>query len=216
MRDTIVHDCAATGLYIGDLYSHASIEKCIITRNGNGTRLPTNNTINSREVIGSIPYESLDTGDIMDIDNLDDNSDLDTENDHILQQLDLTNQYHNLVPPGHSGMYVETSTAAISNCLVTRNSLTGLSVVRGGEVKIAKNDIFGNGAEPVTIEDAHDLLLGHNEGIRGGVEDLGGNNYNKTSPTHAFNDQNGPNKGTQLPSMFLKHTTVARLHSVYV
>ena len=61
------------------------------------------------------------------------------------------------------------------------------SVVRGGHVQISRCDIADNGAEPVTVQDAHDMHLGADESrlaaVRGGIIDLGENNYNTIHPS---------------------------------
>ena len=38
LNSTVIHDCAATGLYLGDSDSMASIKQCNIIRNGGGSR----------------------------------------------------------------------------------------------------------------------------------------------------------------------------------
>lgn len=62
------------------------------------------------------------------------------------------------------------------------------SVVRGGTVKLSSCDITENGTEPVTIEDVHDMRDGIDErgliAIRGGVSDMGGNNYENVVSSH--------------------------------
>merc|ERR1711862_96712 len=82
---------------------------------------------------------------------------------------------HHVVPPGHSGVYVESSMSWIDDSLLSGNSLTGLSVVRNGFVNLSGSDITLNGqAEQILVEDAHDLqdaetLLSQGLDIRGGV-----------------------------------------------
>ena len=46
----------------------------------------------------------------------------------------------------------------VDDSLIGGNSLTGLSVVRGGFVSISASDITENGSTPVLIEDAHDQI----------------------------------------------------------
>jgi hypothetical protein len=110
---SVIHDCAATGLYLGDNDSVASISGCNIIRNGGGSRRP-------------LPTE---------VDNFDGN-----ETDR--------------VPPGHSGVYVEAGRAFIENSLVAGNSLTGVSIVRGGGVMISGCDVTENGSEAILVEES--------------------------------------------------------------
>jgi hypothetical protein len=176
MTDTNVHDCAATGVYIGDVNSDAFIQRCNIVRNGRGTRpsvvVGIENLIMERE--GSNEIHQLDNADNIILEIIEDIDVAVLQNSH---NNNISHLHHELVPPGHSGMYFEASTATVKDCLIYRNSLTGLSVVRGGQIKISVCDLFENGSEPFTIEDTHDLLLGLGEGIRGGIEDLGGNSF---------------------------------------
>lgn len=213
MSDTTVHDCAATGIYIGDLDSSARIERCNITRNGGGTRIPTTGTEESDQNVRNSPTNS----------NANDNV------SHMnMSSLHGDNAYHShqLVPPGHSGMYLEASTAIVNDCLLSKNSLTGLSVVRGGETKVSGCDVFGNGSSPVTIEDAHDVLLGLGEGIRGGIEDLGGNYFsggndwdNGRNENVVMRNENvnmiDRTRKTMFPTVNYEHTTVERLRFLY-
>jgi hypothetical protein len=218
MNTTTVHDCAATGIYIGDLFSNAYIERSNIIRNGGGTRPPLAILSNTLEngvttIAPARIHENFE------------HSDTDDHTDEFLDHIDLPmhhhdNDDHHLVPPGHSGMYLETSTAIVKDCLLRNNSLTGLSVVRGGKIKISICDIFDNGSDPVTIEDAHDVLLGLGDGIRGGVEDLGGNCYSQ----HGRENYEGRDAGissdrnnerlvrqTMFSSTAYNHSTVASL-----
>lgn len=103
-----VHDCAATGVYLGDDGSSLDIVNSNILRNGFGRR-------------------PLQVGD----------SDQTTSTQGI--------------QPGHSGLYVEAADAEIRNTLVAGNCLTGLSVVRDGNVHLSHNAFVGNGADPVVI-----------------------------------------------------------------
>ncbi len=105
-RSTI-HDCAATGVYMGDAGSSLDIITSNIIRNGYGRR----------------PREATDG----------------------IQPRTPT------IQAGHSGLYVEDSDCEIRNSLVAQNCLTGLSVVRDGNVHLCHNTFIGNGAEPVVI-----------------------------------------------------------------
>ena len=142
-----MHDCAATGLYVGDMGSFSLVAGCNIIRNGFGTRVPTR------------AHEAIDSIDAA----------MDSEHP--------TRSTGTMVPPGHSGIYVESTGAVIVNSLMAGNSLTGLSVVRGGSAKLKDCDILENGSEPLTIEEANDLVFeaGMVALLRGGVDDLGGN-----------------------------------------
>ncbi len=228
MIDTNVHDCAATGIYIGDVNSDAFIQRCNIVRNGGGTRpsfalgTVTENLRMERE---GHETNQLDPSDNIIFEIIED---IDAA---ALQNSDNNNiPHHELVPPGHSGMYFEASTATVKDCLIYRNSLTGLSVVRGGKIKISTSDLIENGSEPFTIEDTHDLLLGLGVGIRGGIKDLGGNSfcvgnmrhYNRSDDARSVLMQND---GTQKNRQLLRQTrftpstteymTVESLQSIY-
>jgi len=93
-----------------------------------------------------------------------------------------------LVPPGHSGIYVEgTIGVVIDDSLLAGNSLTGLSVVRGGVTALKNCKIMENGAIPVGLEEPADaLFLGLQEddrdAIRGNLNDLGGNILGQAVP----------------------------------
>jgi hypothetical protein len=128
LHGSVIHDCAATGLYLGDSDSVASVKSCNIIRNGEGSRR-------------SEP-DSFDDDDASE-----------------------------RVPAGHSGMYIEAGIAIVDNSLVAGNSLTGLSVVRGGVVRITGCDVTENGSDPILVEDALDFhhSLGRRNRAQGGV-----------------------------------------------
>lgn len=144
MNDSTVHDCAATGIYIGDRKTSSLIQNCDIIRCGFGTRRQESCNIDTK----SIP----------------------------------------LVPPGHSGIYVEaTIGVVIDDSLVAGNSLTGLSVVRCGVTALRHCHIIENGAAPVGFEEPADaLFLGLQDDdrnmIRGNLKDLGGNIFGQLVP----------------------------------
>lgn len=136
LQGSVIHDCAATGLYLGDSNSMASIKCCNIIRNGAGSRR--------------------------------------------LQQNSFHDDESERVPAGHSGCYVEAGMALIENSLLAGNSLTGLSVVRGGIVRITDCDITENGSNPILVEDAFDFdpsMGRHNQRQGGVVEGPVPNNY---------------------------------------
>lgn len=116
VKSSVIHDCAATGLYLGDDDSFANVNGCNIIRNGGGSRRP--------------PLNDAEDSDDDDLDR---------------------------VPAGHSGMYVEAGRALVENSLVAGNSLTGLSIVRGGGVIISGCDVTENGSEPILVEDGMGL-----------------------------------------------------------
>jgi len=124
MKETVVHDCAATGLYIGDFGSHAHIEKCNIIRNGNGSR-----PVVRRRRPGSGTSSS---DDIQEDSTDDDDGSGDKPHDMVLEDSDDVFDGIGgfgdtvVVPPGHSGMYVETGNAVVEDSLLAGNSLTGL------------------------------------------------------------------------------------------
>ncbi len=218
MKNTTVHDSAATGIYIGDLNSDSCIEGCNIIRNGGGTRLPTSVTgIRENQIAVREVMATADADVASEHDHADNNID-DIHIDFPIYHYDQDVDDLQLVPPGHSGMYLESSTSIVKDCALTNNSLTGLSVVRGGKIKICNCDIFSNGSDPVTIEDAHDVLLGLGEGIRGGVEDLGGNCYSRPS-SEGGNPQDNHliafARRTIFPHTIYGHMTVARLRELY-
>ena len=151
---TSIVDCAATGFYLGDWGSRARISGCNIVRNGFGSkrlRLPSSSADGEEEgnILDQIAAHSA-----------------------MLEQQGQPNEFE-VVPPGHSGVYIESSMCWIDDSLLAGNCLTGLSVVRGGFVSLSASDITENGhSTPILIEDAHDVhdattLQGIS--IRGGV-----------------------------------------------
>ncbi|KAL7552679.1 hypothetical protein ACHAWF_015907 [Thalassiosira exigua] len=145
-------DCAATGFYLGDWGSRARISACNIVRNGFGSKH-----------LRSPSADNHGAGNIRDV-------------------LERGIPQFQAVPPGHSGVYIESSMCWIEDSLLAGNCLTGLSVVRGGFVSLSGSDITENGhSSPILIEDAHDVrdatrLQGIS--IRGGVvEGPAKNNY---------------------------------------
>jgi hypothetical protein len=79
-----------------------------------------------------------------------------------------------IVPQGHSGVYIESSMAWIEDSLIAGNSLTGISVVRSGFLNLSGSDITENGGghdEQVMVEDLHDIRNNThlNFSVRGGL-----------------------------------------------
>ena len=84
-----IHDCAATGLYVGDNSTKARILSCNIIRNGNGCR-----KINHGRLGRSLLL----------------NNNLETREEPLLiPDMDFFQEDEPVVPPGHSGMYVTIS-----------------------------------------------------------------------------------------------------------
>ena len=155
--------------YLGDWGSRARISGCNIVRNGFGSRRLLSHSTNIEA-----HTRMLEQG-------------LPLPRDHLPNL--------GAVPPGHSGVYVESSLCWIDDSLIAGNSLTGLSVVRGGFVSLSGSDITKNGhSAPILIEDAHDIndparLNGLS--IRGGViEGPEKNNYNTIFRLRVIHGQN--------------------------
>ena len=162
MTHTSIVDCAATGFYLGDWGSRAKVSGCNIIRNGFGSRR----------------LRDERHGDIHNI--------LNQIAAHAHLGLPIGRELFDVVPPGHSGVYIESSMAWVDNTLLAGNSLTGLSVVRSGFVNLSGCDITENGHPvPIMIEDAHDVRDANRlQGIsiRGGVvEGPLENNYSSLS-----------------------------------
>mmetsp|Transcript_6945 Transcript_6945/g.14961 ORF Transcript_6945/g.14961 Transcript_6945/m.14961 type:complete len:550 (-) Transcript_6945:3297-4946(-) len=134
-----IANCAATGFYLGDWGSRARIVRCNILNNGFGAK------IGRHEQNGEEHDFPNDTGNRL---------------AGVGRGWGLPHGRTSLqfVPPGHSGVYIESSTAFLDDNLIAGNSLTGLSVVRSGFVHLSGCDITGNGhSNPILVEDAHDL-----------------------------------------------------------
>ena len=90
-----------------------------------------------------------------------------------------TNGTEDTIPQGHSGVYIEGTNAIIENSFLAGNSLSALSVVRGGTCRVRDCDLVANGSEAVLYEEANDVLLQihplFQNSIRGGIYDLGNN-----------------------------------------
>lgn len=169
-----------SGCYIGDIGSRAHINCCNIIRNGDGSQ----NYLHSQraELQGN---DQL--GEMQEFANNNMEESRSSLDDSIINDMFIpANFQHHTVPPGHSGMYIETGSAILKNTLVASNSLTGLSVVRGGLVQISECDIADNGSQAVTLVDIHDMNaeIGHMHlnDIHGSLVDKGGNNYESIHP----------------------------------
>ena len=87
-----------------------------------------------------------------------------------------------VVPPGHSGVYVEGAMCWIEDSCIALNGLSGASVVRNGFLSLSGCDIASSNShpsQPILIEDDHDVNNGEQGArIRGGViEGPQKNNY---------------------------------------
>ena len=56
-----------------------------------------------------------------------------------------------IVPPGHSGLFIEVHDATVTNSLIAENCVNGMSVIPKGPVHISKCDLWGNGQAPIVV-----------------------------------------------------------------
>lgn len=159
-----VIDCAATGIYLGDWGSRGNIVSCNIVSNGFGSKQLRSSEEGRQEmenVLNEWTRLRRDSG----------------GNVPGVEQFDV-------VPPGHSGVYVEGAMCWIEDF----NSLSGASVVRNGFLSLSGCDVAqgssnSHPSQPILIEDDHDVNNTRNNGeqgarIRGGViEGPQKNNY---------------------------------------
>lgn len=152
---TTVVNCAGTGLYVGDEGSTAFLSFCNVVSNGFGGR-----RISLLAAPGMIPkplHELLE--------------------DHVTCPMELLPEGEDddgtwlsrrVVPPGHSGIYVEHSEIHVEHSFVGRNCLDGITVVRDGVLRLDACDIMTNtNGSPVALSDQ---FLGQ----RGGAEEQDG------------------------------------------
>jgi len=94
IRNSYIHDCAATGIYVGGTGSRAIIEHSDVIHNGRGNR-------RNRRGISA----------------------------------------------GHSGIYLEQGHASITDCNISRNTLTGISAISPDNaiLTLEESDLFSNG-----------------------------------------------------------------------
>jgi len=94
IRNSYIHDCAATGIYVGGTGSRAIIEHSDVIHNGRGNR-------RNRRGISA----------------------------------------------GHSGIYLEQGHASITDCNISRNTLTGISAISpdNAVLTLQESDLFSNG-----------------------------------------------------------------------
>lgn len=135
LKRSIIHDCAATGLYVGDSGTVATVMESNIIRNGGG----------SKRWFAEDYVENASEDDV--------------QNLHLNEVGDTAD----VVPPGHSGIYVENAQAVIDDTMLSGNRLTGLSVVRGGWVRMSGCDVTENGADPITIERNQRIIALNND-----------------------------------------------------
>jgi hypothetical protein len=143
LRQSTIHHCSATGLYIGDAGTVATIHQSNIVCNGFGTR---------RTFMSRLPPVAR-------------SNDSDEDASYAEEDgFDPSSIFRPAVIPGHSGLYVERAEADIFDCLIGGNCLTGLSVVRRGTVHIKDCDVTANGHLPIMVQDAYDEPLQSLEG----------------------------------------------------
>jgi len=103
ISNSIIHDCAATGIYIGGLGSRATIKQSDVIYNGQG------NTRNRRGIAA-----------------------------------------------GHSGIYLEQGNVSITDCNISRNTLTGISAISPDNalLSLQESDLVSNGTFQLEMPDA--------------------------------------------------------------
>mmetsp|Transcript_5324 Transcript_5324/g.8158 ORF Transcript_5324/g.8158 Transcript_5324/m.8158 type:complete len:511 (-) Transcript_5324:2443-3975(-) len=155
ISSSTVCDCAATGFFLGDWGSRAHVSRCNIVRNGYGSRRSLSSHEGRQELDNVLTEWTRLRANAGGIDV-----------SHQIEQF-------NVVPPGHSGIYIEGAMCWIEDTLIASNCFTGTSVVRNGFLSLSGCDIAqnsGNG-HPISIEDEHDVGNNRLQGarIRGGV-----------------------------------------------
>jgi hypothetical protein len=107
VQDSLVHGCAATGVYVGGAGSRAVLESVDVTENGTG------------------------------------------------------NQRVGGIARGHSGIYIEQGIVSVTNCNVSNNSASGLSIISPdqAELRMNRTDVVLNGFNPI------DLPIGNTSGV---------------------------------------------------
>ncbi len=165
MTMSSVIDCAATGIYLGDWGSRGHIVASNIVSNGFGTK-QLRSTEEGRQEMDNVLNEWT----------------------RLRRDSNAGNVPGDIVPPGHSGVYVEGAMCWIEDSCIAFNCLTGASVVRNGFLSLSGCDIAqgssnSHPSQPILIEDDHDVNNTRNNGeqgarIRGGViEGPQKNNY---------------------------------------
>jgi len=170
MSESTVCDCAATGFYLGDWGSRAHVTGCNIVRNGFGSRKKLASDEGRQELDYVLTeWTRLRAG----------------------PNAGVSDAQFDVVPPGHSGIFIEGAMCWIENTLLASNCLTGTSVVRNGFLSLSGCDITqntGNG-HPISIEDEHDVGNNRLQGarIRGGVVE--GPRHNDYSNSQKYQDK---------------------------
>ncbi len=150
-----VCDCAATGFFLGDWGSRAHVSKCNIVRNGFGSRKSLSSDEGRQELDNVLTEWTRLRANAGNID--------------VSQQI----EHFNVVPPGHSGIYIEGAMCWIEDTLIASNCFTGTSVVRNGFLSLSGCHVAQNAGagHPISLEDEHDAGNNRLQGarIRGGV-----------------------------------------------
>ena len=172
MTASSVLDCAATGFYLGDWGSRAHVSGCNIVRNGYGSR---------KSLVSAEGRQELDN--------------VLTEWTRLRANANgvtVEREQFDVVPPGHSGIYIEGAMCWIDSTLIASNCLTGTSVVRNGFLSLSGCDISSNAGSghPILIEEEHDIGNNRLQGarIRGGVVEGPRQNCYSNSPLEKLRD----------------------------
>ena len=143
MTMSSVIDCAATGIYLGDWGSRGHIVSCNVVSNGFGSR-QLRSSEEGRQEMDNVLNEWTRL-----------------RRDSDAGSVPGTERFH-VVPPGHSGVYVEGAMCWIEDSCIAFNCLTGASVVRNGFLSLSGCDVAqgssnSHPSQPILIEDDHDV-----------------------------------------------------------
>ena len=58
-----------------------------------------------------------------------------------------------VVPCGHSGLYIAAASASLDDVLISTSCTTGISIVRNGDVTLNSCDVVCNGSDGIAVED---------------------------------------------------------------
>jgi len=132
---TTIHNCAATGIYVGDAGTKITLLRSNVVNNGFGGRPELSPTMAADPLLCSTAVfrESIKSG-------------LDRES------LVPTNE-EGVVPYGHSGIYIEAASASLDDVLISTSCDTGISIVRNGDVTLNGCDVVCNGSDGIQVED---------------------------------------------------------------
>ena len=131
---TTIHDCAATGLYVGGQTSLVEVHNSNIIRCGFGA------TQRSNQACTAGDREQLDR-------NHDGSSTASVSSSSSTTEADPPR--HPSIPSGHSGIYIEGAEAEVADTLVAGNCLTGLCLVKNGLAHLSGCDVTENGTGPM-------------------------------------------------------------------